>query len=142
MAPHVCSGHLGILLKRRRGLSMFGVGPGILRVLQLPAGAWVVQLRGDQATEARKLSPGEPVLKPKRRHSKRVKRVGGRGQGGVPELGLAVRGGQGRGLQQAGWALLVLMKFGHEGQRGMSCSLETARGVGVKEPCGHGSRPP
>ena len=95
------------------------VGPGILRFLQLPAGAWVVQLPGYQATEARELSLGEPVLKPKRRHSERGQGVGGRGQGSAPEPGLAVRRGRGRGLQQAGRALLLLMKFGHEGQRGV-----------------------
>ena len=76
-ALHGCSGHLGILLKCGHGLSMSRVGPGILRFLQLPDGAWVVQLPGDQATEARVLSPGEPVLKPKRRHSKRGQGTGG-----------------------------------------------------------------
>lgn len=60
------------------------------------------------------------------------------------------RGGQAsraRGTREApgakaGWALLLLKKVGHSGQRGASCSLETARGVGGKEPCGHGSRLP
>lgn len=65
MASHVCLGHLGILLKCRHGLSMSRVGPEILCFLQLPAGAWVVQLRGDQAAEARELSPGEPHLEAK-----------------------------------------------------------------------------
>ena len=41
------------------------VGPEILRFLQLPAGAWVVQLRGDQAAEARELSLGKPHLEAK-----------------------------------------------------------------------------
>lgn len=76
MAPHVCSGHLGILLKYRHGLSMSRVGPGILRFLQLPAGAWVVQLRGDQAAEARDLSPGEPRLEAKEKAQQERERSG------------------------------------------------------------------
>lgn len=86
MASHMCSCHLGILLKCRHGLSMCMVGPELLRFLQLPAGAWVVQLRGDQAAKARESSPGEPHLEAKEK-AQRGDGVGGRGRGSVPEPG-------------------------------------------------------
>lgn len=76
------------------------VGPQLLRFLQLPAGAWVVQLRGDQTAKARESSPGEPHLEAKERAQRRGDGVGGGEDRAVfPEPGvggLAVLGEQGR----------------------------------------------
>lgn len=96
----MCAGHLGILLKHRHKLGVSRAGPEILHFLQLPAGAWtglekrglkgLVQLRGDQAGEAREVPPGQPCLEAKGEGTARMWR-GRESEGSEVSLSIAGR---------------------------------------------------
>lgn len=114
VASHMCSGHLGILLKCRHGLSMSRWG---LRFCVSSSSLLVPGWSSYEETKPPKPESshrGSPILKPRRRRSKRGDGMGGRGQSSVPEpwrAGQPCSGDEG-GTWSKGWLGSLALKEG------------------------------